>query len=65
MPDQFRTQNLISSKWINSTEMLDTLFIKEYGGAKQPDDCYDIGQVIKAVKTDEFNCIMLSNLQSF
>ncbi len=65
LPGQFRTENLISSKWINSTEMLDTLFIKEYGRMKEEDDCFDIETVINAAKTDEFNCILLSNFPTF
>lgn len=65
LPGQLRTQNLISSKWINSTEMLNTLFSKEYGRIKEDDDCFEIEKIIQAVKTDDFNCILLSDFPTF
>ena len=65
LPNELSTQNFISSKWINSNEMLNSLFIKEFGRTKEPDEYFDIEQVINSVKTDEYNCIMLSDLQPF
>lgn len=62
---QFTTQNLISSKWWNSSEMLDSLFIKEFGRRKQANEYFDIKTVIKVAKTDENNWILLSDFPTF
>lgn len=62
---QFTTHNLISSKWLNSSEMLDSLFIKEFGRRKEENEYFDIETVFKAAKTDEYNCILLSDFPTF
>ena len=54
-PNQLCAQSFISSKWENSTEMLNSLFIKEFDWIKEPDEYFDIEQVINAVKKDELN----------
>lgn len=65
LPGQFRTQNLISSKWLNSSEMLNTLFLKEYGRNKEENDTFNIESIIKAAKTDDYNCILISEFPTF
>ena len=54
-PNQLSAQIFISSKWEKSTEMLNSLFIKEFDWIKEPDEYFDIEQVINAVKKDELN----------
>ena len=45
-----KSQSFISSKWEKSTEMLNSLFIKEFDWIKEPDEYFDIEQEINAVK---------------
>lgn len=45
--------------------MLNTLFFKEYGRIKEDEDCFKIESIIQAVKTDDYNCILLSDFPTF
>ena len=65
LPAEFRTQNYISSKWLTSTEMLESLFQKEFGRTKEPDEYFNFEEIIRAIKTDDYNCKMISNLPPF
>lgn len=45
--------------------MLNTLFLKEYGRNKEENDTFNIESIIKAAKTDDYNCILISEFPTF